>query len=359
MPAAPPPSGGRIESLDILRGLMALAVAFYHFTIWYPVFQPARFVATTAAKVGHYGVEGFFIISGFCFFHLYWDAPLRGAGLWRFHLKRYLRIAPLFYLAAALNLALGLAVGPQPSVRMLAENATLTFGLFHPNHALVLGGWSIGIEYVFYLAFPALAWAAGRWRPFLALAALATLAASLRYSLELVPAASMAGDAKFHTYVQVANHAFLFFLGGLVAQVRRRVAARLPRWAFLLLAAALTLAFSRYVRHFYDHFVVMEGPPRYVFAALCLGMVALFAFRDLPDSPWKRAGVFLGEVSYSVYLMHPFAHELLVRCLPGAGPAAAFSLGLVLTLGLAALTHRWVERPAMAWARRLTAAPGP
>ena len=213
MPAAPPPSGGRIESLDILRGLMALAVAVYHFTIWYPVFQPARFFATTAAKVGHYGVEGFFIISGFCFFHLYWDNPPRGAGLWRFHLKRFLRIAPLFYLAAALNLALGLAVGPQPSARMLAENATLTFGLFHPNHALVLGGWSIGIEYVFYLAFPVLAWAAGRWRPFLALAALATLAASLRYSLELVPAATMAGDAKFHTYVQVANHAFLFFLG--------------------------------------------------------------------------------------------------------------------------------------------------
>lgn len=357
MRAGPPPPGGRIESLDILRGLMALAVALYHFTIWYPVFMPGRFFATTSAKVGHYGVEGFFIISGFCFFHLYRDAPPLGARLWPFHLKRFLRIAPLYYLAVALNLALGLAVGPPPSARMLAENATLTFGLFHPNHALVLGGWSIGIEYVFYLAFPALAWAAGRWRPFLALAALATLAASLRYTLDLVPGASQAGDAKFHTYVQVANHAFLFFLGGLVAQVRGRVGARLPRWAFLLLAAALGLAFSRYLRHFYDHFVVMEGPPRYVFAALCLGMVVLFAFRDFPDSPWKRAGVFLGEVSYSVYLMHPFAHELVERFLPGAAPAAGFSLGLGLTLGLAAMTYRWVERPAMAWARRLTAAP--
>ena len=62
----------------MLRGLMALAVAFYHFTIWYPVFTPGRFMAYTAAKAGHYGVEGFFIISGFCFFHIYRPGQLPG-----------------------------------------------------------------------------------------------------------------------------------------------------------------------------------------------------------------------------------------------------------------------------------------
>src|SRR5208283_3104835 len=136
-----------------------------------------------------------------------------------FYRKRFVRIAPLYYLAVALNLALGLAAGPQPSLRMLAENATLTFALFHPNHAMVVGGWAIGIECVFYLAFPLLAWAAVRFKPFLALAAGVLFLLSLPYTLEAVPAASMAGDMKFHTYVQIANHAFLFFLGGLVAQV--------------------------------------------------------------------------------------------------------------------------------------------
>ena len=32
------------------------------------------------------------------------------------------------------------------------------------RHALVIGGWSIGLEYVFYFAFPLLAWAAARWK---------------------------------------------------------------------------------------------------------------------------------------------------------------------------------------------------
>ena len=338
----------------MLRGLMALAVAFYHFTIWYPVFQPGRFMAYTAAKAGHYGVEGFFIISGFCFFHIYGPGSFGGRGLRDFHIKRFLRIAPLYYLAVALNVALGLGVGPEVTARMLAENATLTFGLFHPNHSLVLGGWSIGIEYVFYLAFPLLAWAAARWRPFMALAALGLLALSLRCTLVLVPEADMAGDMKFHTYVQLANHAFLFFLGGLVAQARARIPWRFSGLSFAILAGALALVFSRYIRNFYDHFVVMEGPPRYAFAFLCLGMVALFAFRDFPASPLKRAGLYLGEISYSVYLMHPFAQELLLRLAP-LPPALGFGLGLALTLVLAALTYRCIERPAMAWGRRLTA----
>jgi peptidoglycan/LPS O-acetylase OafA/YrhL len=335
---------------------MALAVAFYHFTIWYPVFQPGRFMAYTAAKAGHYGVEGFFIISGFCFFHIYGPGSFRGRGLRDFHIKRFLRIAPLYYLAVALNVALGLSVGPPPTLRMLAENATLTFGLFHPNHSLVLGGWSIGIEYVFYMVFPLLAWATGKFRPFLLLATLVMVLLSLPYTLWLVPMASMTGDMKFHTYVQLANHGFLFFLGGLVAQARARIPWRFSRLSFLLLAVALGLVFSRYIRNFYDHFVVMEGPPRYAFAALCLGMAALFAFRDFPASPLKRAGLFLGEISYSVYLIHPFAQEALLRLAPaGLPPVAGFCLGLALTLGLATLTHRWIERPAMNWGKRLTA----
>jgi exopolysaccharide production protein ExoZ len=355
-PAALGQRKDRVESLDMLRGLMALAVAFYHFTIWYPVFQPGRFMAYTAAKAGHYGVEGFFIISGFCFFHIYGPDSFRGRGLGDFHIKRFLRIAPLYYLAVALNVLLGLAVGPPATARMLLENATLTFGLFHPNHSLVLGGWSIGIEYVFYLVFPLLAWAAARYRPFLALAAFATVLLSIPYTLYLVPGAAMAGDQKFHTYVQLGNHAFLFFLGGLVAQARARIPWRFTATAFVILAGGLGLVFSRYLRNFYDHFVVMEGPPRYAFAFLCLGMVALFAFREFPASNLKRAGLFLGEISYSVYLIHPFAQEILLR-LPFLPPVAGFTLGLALTLGLATLTHRWIERPAMDLGKRLTARP--
>ena len=344
----------RVESLDILRGLMALAVAFYHFTTFLPVFEPGRFVAYTAAKAGHYGVEGFFIISGFCFFYLYTPESFRGDGLKKFHIKRFLRIAPLYYAAVAANLLLGLTMGPGATPRMLVLNGTLTFGLFHPNFSLVLGGWSIGIEYVFYLAFPLLVWAAARFRPFLGLAALALLALSMHYTLFTVPQASRVGEQNFHQYVQVGNHAFLLFLGGLVAQARVRCPWRLTALSFGILAVALGLAFTLKYRNFQDHFVVMQGLPRYYFASLCLGLVAIFAFREFRPSRLKQAGVFLGEISYSVYLLHPFAVEGVKRFVPTWHPVAGFTLGLVATLVLATLAHRWIERPAMDLGKRLT-----
>ena len=338
---------------------MALAVAFYHFTTCIPLFQPGRFVAYTAAKAGNYGVQGFFIISGFCFFYLYTPESFRGGGLWKFHLKRFLRIAPLYYVAVAANLILGLGMAHFATGRYLVENATLTFGLFQPNHSLVLGGWSIGIEYVFYLVFPLLVWAAARFRPFLGLAALALFALSLHYTLYVVPQAPREGNQNFHAYVQVGNHAFLFFLGGLLAQARLRWAWRLTPPSFLILAGALLAAFCLRYRNFFDHFVILQGWPRYYFAFLCFGLVALFAFREFPPSPLKRIGIFLGEISYSVYLLHPFAQEAMLHWAPkNLPPAIAFPLGLLTTLALASLAHRWIERPAMDLGKRLTTAGG-
>ena len=335
---------------------MALAVAFYHFTTCIPLFQPGRFVAYTAAKAGNYGVQGFFIISGFCFFYLYTPESFRGGGLWKFHLKRFLRIAPLYYVAVAANLILGLGMAHFATGRYLVENATLTFGLFQPNHSLVLGGWSIGIEYVFYLVFPLLVWAAARFRPFLGLAALALFALSLHYTLYVVPQAPREGNQNFHAYVQVGNHAFLFFLGGLLAQVRARCAWRLGSLSFGLLLGALLAAFALRYRNFFDHFLILQGFPRYYFAFICFGLVAIFAFREFSGSPCKRIGVFLGEISYSVYLLHPFAQEALRHWAPrNCPPSLAFAMGMLATLGLATLAHRWIERPAMDWGKRLTA----
>ncbi|WP_306601871.1 acyltransferase [Geothrix sp. 21YS21S-2] len=344
-----------MDSLDIFRGLMAFAVAIYHFANWYPVFPAGQFAAYTTKKVGAYGVEGFFIISGFCFFYLYGAEVLTGRGLRDFHLKRFFRIAPLYYLAVAANLVFGLEAGPGHTLRMVAENGTFTFGLIHPNHSLVTGGWSIGMEYVFYLAFPLLAWAAARWKPFLAVGTLALLALSAPWSFTYVPQASFDGDMKFHAYVQVANHAFLFLMGGLVAQARLAWKGRLTTLQFLGLCLALVLAFTLRHRNFYDDFEIMVGWPRYYFCLVCFAAVAVFAFYDFPDSLVKTAGKFLGEVSYSVYLLHPLVQEGLLHAVPGGlGPWTGFFLGLALTIGLSALTFRFIEKPMMGLGRRLS-----
>src|SRR5690349_7171344 len=146
----------RIEALDALRGLMALAVAVYHFGVLTRAFSGG--LRDAVVLCGLYSVEGFFVISGFCFFHLYAGRTLTGAALLEFQRKRFARIAPLFYFAVALSLALEPEFQSSFTWTRLLENLSLTFGLIHPNHAQVIGGWSIGLEYVFYFALPVLLW---------------------------------------------------------------------------------------------------------------------------------------------------------------------------------------------------------
>ena len=71
-----------VSSLDGLRGLLALAVAVYHFSGWTHVFGSGTAASSIVAALGIYAVEGFFIISGFCFFHLYGEKGVNAP--WRF-----------------------------------------------------------------------------------------------------------------------------------------------------------------------------------------------------------------------------------------------------------------------------------
>ena len=339
--------------MDILRGFMALAVAFYHLSIWNQLFDSGTALNRLVALLGNYGVEGFFIISGFCFFHIYRGTSWDQRALQSFHIKRFFRIAPLYYVAVLLNLILSQARGPDPSARMLAENFTLTFGLFHPNHALVLGGWSIGIEYVFYMAFPLLAWTTRR-KSALYLGCVLLIALALPWSFGKVQAASLVGDAKFHTYVQIPNHAFLFLLGGLtappaghdpqaspLAMVPRPRAPDLPGHLVAAPPASTTTSTS---------WRASTGP-------VSSGSPCWWCSSS-PSSRSRKAGsnsplTLLGDWSYSVYLMHPFASLAVAHALPASTPATWRFLGsLVLTLAISAFTHRWIERPAMALGRR-------
>jgi len=340
----------RIYSLDILRGLMALAVVVYHTSLWAELFAPAGNTTTMLAKLGIYGVQGFFVISGFCFFHLYGGTVFDGPALKTFFLKRWMRLAPLFFVVVGLNLLFQLKAGPDPNLRMIVENFTLTFGFFHPNHALVVGGWSIGVEAVFYATLPSLILFTRAHKGFLYLFAAILIWASTPWSLHWVLEAEPWN--RFHAYVQVFNHAFLFLVGGILAHLRSRTTFRLEPLPFAILLTALAAVTFGLHRGFYDHFDIMAGPARYQFSALCVAVVGCFAFIDMEESKTIHPFVVLGDLSYGTYLLHPLANALLLWMGLSKQGWLAFGLGLVLTLVLAYASHHFIEKPAMALARK-------
>lgn len=338
--------GERIATLDALRGIMALAVAVYHHAVWTRALSGA--LREAAIVLGVFSVEGFFIISGFCFFERYRRTRFDGHTLWQFHVRRFARIAPLFYLAIAGTHLLAEPIDPSAGGLRLLENLTLTFGLIHPNHAMVLGGWSIGIEYVFYLAFPLLARLTQR-RGAIYLVFAVLVACALPYNFHLVAAS---GDSAFNSYVQIPNHAFLFLAGGVAADLRERLRVRLPLPLALGTIALLWFAALHRQPEIVDHLEIMVGWPRATYVALCFATVALCGLAGgRVIAPLRK----LGELSYSVYLMHPLAWAVVAGLLSALSPLAQLLGGLAATLAIATCTQRWIERPAIALARRYTA----
>jgi peptidoglycan/LPS O-acetylase OafA/YrhL len=175
---------------------------------------------------------------------------------------------------------------------------------------------------------------------------------ALPYNFGVVEGA--AEPRKFHAYVQIPNHAFLFVVGGLIADVRARLALRIPVLA--LVGALIVIAYCAALAQppFLAHLEVMVAMPRVKYVALCALVVLLFAFTELPKRRMTAPLVWLGELSYSVYLMHPFAWQL-VEPLFAAQVSAEVRLatGLAATLMLAALTWHFVERPSIALGRKL------
>jgi peptidoglycan/LPS O-acetylase OafA/YrhL len=92
---------------------------------------------------------------------------------------------------------------------------------------------------------------------------------------------------------------------------------------------------------------------------MALPVLAFVGVLWLKPAP-GRAAMYLGTISYSVYLFQDAA----LRFLPDVIAAGTYPLVYVLavigvTVGLASAVYRWIEQPMIAMGRRLTHAPAP
>ena len=58
--------------------------------------------------------------------------------------------------------------------------------------------------------------------------------------------------------------------------------------------------------------------------------------------------LYLGKISYGLYVLHEFAHFCAMRILPASTPlqvVAQSAIGLMLTIAIAAASYRWLESP--------------
>jgi peptidoglycan/LPS O-acetylase OafA/YrhL len=355
----------RVLGWDVLRGLCALSVAGYHLLYWQDV--------ATLNTFGSYGVYLFFVLSGASLAYNY-SGRLAGArDSLSFLATRWLRLAPLYIVLCGVYVAMLTARNgglPGMLALRLALNATFAFGLNDPTvWALLIGGWSLGIEFIYYLAFPLLLLVLPRvW-----LCALAAIALTLVQWLWIYRTAGSAQGyaASAVAYHQVPAFAAYFFGGCIIGHWRRLAGATMRQSAGLLAWAAMGLL--RFLRNPVQQGDELLGARGVVLFIACFAIVYASArvsvgARLAPVARW------LGDITYGCYLLHPlyffgFVWFVLPRYtewdvtgLPLAVQWTIVAVVLALSCVTAAASERWFEAPVRRWGKRMLGGrrpPGP
>jgi peptidoglycan/LPS O-acetylase OafA/YrhL len=356
-----------LPSLTPLRGIGALWVTVFHFGLGFPNVHASD---CGFVREGYLAVDMFFVLSGFVISHVYKDSFARECTereYCDFLKARIARIYPLHFImlmvflaAVALeNAGISLAgggIGPvtltgEHSVAGLFANLAMLQGLWARGLSWNNPAWSISLEFIAYLLFPLLFPWLWRSRPrgkaiagllvFVALAGLAWQTGDNFNQWNGVPAI-LRCLPEFLLGVLV----YIFYYQGLFAR---------------LLASDLALALILAVLCVLVHGVASD-----------LGIVLLFPWlivaavrnegllRHLLNAAPLR---WLGDVSYSLYLIHWFVLFALVqspqrlaglnlRQIPPAASAITALMLIAVSVALAGVTHRAIEVRGGKWLRR-------
>jgi peptidoglycan/LPS O-acetylase OafA/YrhL len=359
-----PPS--QIEPLTALRFAAAAWVVLYHY---WPKLNAtglgseAEAVRPALIAQGYLGVELFFVLSGFILCHVYLAAVETGRFRYgAFMRARFARVYPLhiFTLAGVGALAAGAVFASLSVGDGLISWAALPANLFMvhawglvPEAAWNHPSWSISAEWFAYLAFPAFAAAAlpFRSRPWLGVTLAALLLVGLYAGFEAVTGEHLTqatiawGALRIVPCFALGCALFLLWRSGALAGRGVAVTGFVGSATLLTAAAALSAP---------DALTVLAG------GGVIVSLAALWSSRE-PDAvpgALMRVGVYLGEISYAIYmLVAPWALLFVNgagKALDLPGETLPLPLWLVMIAGLipvSAAVHHLVERPARQWLR--------
>lgn len=347
--------GGRISSLDGLRGYLALFVFLHHGAIWYAYLHGGKWAMPASHVFAHLGqssVAFFFMITGFLFFSKLLSSRTRGMDWTRLYVSRVLRLTPLYLLAMALVFAIVLLLSHgERHVRWIdlagQLGAWLGFTLFGmpdingvAGTFMIIAGvpWSLPYEWLFYFTLPLIA-----------------LCLRVRVPAPFV-LLSLAVIAVFCLAYDKMNSMILFPVGMASAVlVRNEVFTRVARspLASIVAIACVAAAVALYSS---AHGMV----PLFLLSVSFVIIAGGNSLFGILTNPTSRA---FGETAYSVYLLHGIVLFVAFHFVIGTETARSLTPSqhwlvlLALTPVVVAISHItfWrIEYPCMRATARVT-----
>ncbi|HTU14409.1 MAG TPA: acyltransferase [Solirubrobacterales bacterium] len=386
----PPPRNPRFPLFDPLRAVAATAILLVHVGLFTGGFEPIPLQLFSHLDIG---VPFFFLISGFLLYRPFLAARHLEAPAVRnrdYARNRFFRIFPLYWVVLTITAIVpgmyGAFTGDWWVYYGLLQNFPVyTAGqgcLDDPFTCAIPPAWTLTLEVGFYILLPFLAagiagltrlFGRNRW-----VAVNLGVFAAISVASVFIQADMPDGAAEQWLFFSPLARGWWFALGMIFAtlSVLHRKTGRIPpgvNWlakrpgtawltagllyagmTFVLLDPVPTLNYMTTSRFEYLSQYLLDG----VIVAL-LALPAVFARpRALPERLLMHpVPVYLGLISYGIFLWHFPVMVGLARI--GVGeiwPAMSYPLfamaSFAVTVALAAITYRLVERPMMTWSRR-------
>lgn len=319
----------RLVEVDALRGIAAVMVMLFHYTYQYNHLFGHTQPLTWSVPWGYVGVHLFFMISGFVIF-MTLERCKKPLDFW---VSRFSRLYPAYWVAMLLTFAITHALGLPGKVvdtATLIKNIPMFQGWFNvkPVDAVY---WTLQVELIFYiLAF--IAWCVG-------MLSRVHIFILMMLALRLIYVAAHIGLGIDLPYVLtrflMLDYIAFFAIGIMIYRLTVGHSHQQKLDWLVITASLATIGLTESLW----------------LAAICVGFALLLFCASRGFIPFLRLQPFLwlGAISYSLYLTHENIGWALLRRLEQAGLGMNTSIAIVsvLMLCLATTLTYLIEKPAM------------
>jgi peptidoglycan/LPS O-acetylase OafA/YrhL len=354
--------------VDVIRAIAILMVMLVH-TVH--TLTGVSKLVMDISQYGQMGVQLFFVASAYTLCLSSVKRSGEKKPLISFFIRRFFRIAPLYYLAILGYFLLEPSIHILEKIRMsysqytvqsIVTNILFIHGfVMSANNNIVPGGWSIGTEIAFYALFPML-FMLLRWlyrqygiRSLYLLVGLSMfLNISFQWAIGQFSATESINNKFF--YFNIINQLPVFLLGmNIFFHHQNKTRLRLSVPNQLKILGILTIV----------GIVLLQTNQNWVFVFIPFysGISFILLLNILHDLKYSNSILErIGRVSYSMYIIHSFFAWYLVpmmigrlgkQILPELLLILSFGLVVGLTFVVAVFSHRYIETPGIRWGRVL------
>ncbi len=307
----------KIRAIDAVRGWAIFLVTVVHTAA---IFVNMPWPIKKATNFGWYGVQLFFIASAFTLLMSWNRNIVRGNSIGEFFKRRFFRIAPMYYLG---TLFYFLVRPPGETFDFFQLFYSMSFiNSWHPDWlgvtdgfwSVVPGGWSISVEFCFYLIFPILAIYINSLNRSLLFFCASLLLSFM--SFDMADFLFNSKDNNIYAFFWMPSQLVVFSLGFIAyyfvfGNKDAKNTWRPNSWFIYVLLVFLSIITQLgNTKNFFDGVKVL---PTHITVSIvfCMLLILLFKVEKIPEFIVNKAICKFGEVSFSAYLIHFFMISIL------------------------------------------------